>query len=131
MLSPEAPASGASESKASGSILIWYLAPLIVPLGRPLLELEPSMETKTISSADALLMAKRQEDHFFDRKAAAITGAKLQKVAVAFANADGGEIYIGVASQLRKKGGPELQTSKTITNISRPLRKSSRHYRWI
>ena len=37
------------------------------------------------------------EDHFNDRKAAAIKGAKLQKVAVAFANADGGEVFIGIA----------------------------------
>lgn len=57
------------------------------------------METKTISAADALMLATRQEDHFFDRKAAAIKGAKLQKVAVAFANADGGEAYVGIADE--------------------------------
>lgn len=55
------------------------------------------MDTKTISKDDALQLARKPEDHFFDRKAAAIKGAKLQKVAVAFANADGGEIYIGLA----------------------------------
>ena len=54
------------------------------------------MQTKTITAADALLLASRQEDHFYDRKASAIKGAKLQKAAVAFANADGGEIYIGI-----------------------------------
>jgi ATP-dependent DNA helicase RecG len=57
------------------------------------------METKTISAADALMLATRQEDHFFDRKAAAIKGAKLQKIAVAFANADGGEVYVGIADE--------------------------------
>lgn len=55
------------------------------------------MQTKTISKNDALALSQRAEDHFFDRKAAAIKGAKLQKVAVAFANADGGEVYIGIA----------------------------------
>lgn len=55
------------------------------------------MQTKTITLNDALEISKRAEDHFFDRKASAIKGAKLQKVAVAFANADGGEVYIGVA----------------------------------
>ena len=55
------------------------------------------MQIKTISSNDALAVASRQEDHFFDRKAAAIKGAKLQKAAVAFANADGGELFVGVA----------------------------------
>lgn len=57
------------------------------------------MQTKTISAADALSLAIRQEDHFFDRKAAAIKGAKLQKVAVAFANADGGEAFVGIADE--------------------------------
>jgi len=57
------------------------------------------MDTKTISATDALLLATKQEDHFFDRKAAAIRGANLQKVAVAFANADGGEIYIGITDE--------------------------------
>ncbi|MBL0352217.1 MAG: putative DNA binding domain-containing protein [Dechloromonas sp.] len=57
------------------------------------------MDTKTITNADALLLSTKQEDHFFDRKAAAIKGAKLQKIAVAFANADGGEAYIGIADE--------------------------------
>src|SRR5262249_45304254 len=56
-----------------------------------------NMHTKVISAADALELSKRKEDHFFDRKAAAIKGAKLQRVAVAFANADGGEVLVGVA----------------------------------
>lgn len=37
------------------------------------------MQTKKISDADALSFSKRQEDHVYDRKAAAIKGAKLQK----------------------------------------------------
>lgn len=57
------------------------------------------MQTKTISAADALSLAIRQEDHFFDRKAAGIKGAKLQKIAVAFANADGGEVFVGIADE--------------------------------
>lgn len=57
------------------------------------------METKIISTTDALFISSRQEDHFFDRKAAAIKGAKLQKIAVAFANADGGEIYVGILDE--------------------------------
>jgi len=36
------------------------------------------------------------ETHFFDYKSKAISTAKLQKVCVAFANADGGEVLIGV-----------------------------------
>ncbi|MGH8291249.1 MAG: ATP-binding protein [Steroidobacteraceae bacterium] len=55
------------------------------------------MQTKEISDADALSLSKREEDHFYDRKAAAVKGAKLQKAAVAFANADGGEVYVGIS----------------------------------
>ena len=57
------------------------------------------MRSKQISDADALTLATRQEDHFFDRKAAAIKGAKLQKIAVAFANADGGEVFVGIVDE--------------------------------
>lgn len=57
------------------------------------------METKKISADDALQLSTRQEDHFFDKKAAEIKGAKLQKIAVAFANADGGEVYVGIADE--------------------------------
>lgn len=57
------------------------------------------METKLISATDALHLSSKQEDHFYDRKAAAIKGAKLQKIGVAFANADGGEIYVGIADE--------------------------------
>jgi len=57
------------------------------------------MQTKIVSVADALSLAIRQEDHFFDKKAAAVKGAKLQKVAVAFANADGGEAYVGITDE--------------------------------
>jgi ATP-dependent DNA helicase RecG len=54
------------------------------------------MQTKVISKTDSLLLSTKPEDHFYDRKAAAIRGAKLQKIAVAFANADGGEVYVGI-----------------------------------
>jgi ATP-dependent DNA helicase RecG len=72
--------------------------------------------TKQISTADALSLATRPEDHFFDRKAAAVKGAKVQKVAVAFANADGGEFFVGVADDQdeadpakRWKGAPTIE----------------------
>jgi ATP-dependent DNA helicase RecG len=54
------------------------------------------VQTKTITGQEALAIATREEGHFYDRKATAVSGAKLQKAAVAFANADGGELYVGV-----------------------------------
>jgi ATP-dependent DNA helicase RecG len=74
------------------------------------------VQTKNITIVDSLLLATKQEDHFFDRKAAAITGAKLQKIAVAFANADGGEVYVGIADdkdepdpEKRWNGAPNIE----------------------
>lgn len=74
------------------------------------------MITKQISTADTLALATRPEDHFFDRKASAVKGAKVQKIAVAFANADGGEFFVGVADDQdeadpgkRWKGAPTIE----------------------
>ncbi len=55
------------------------------------------MKVKVLSDSDALVLCKRQEDHFFDRKALAVSGKKVQKISVALANADGGEVAIGIA----------------------------------
>lgn len=55
------------------------------------------MITRTISDEDAGKLCTRNEDHFFDRKAAQIQPSKLLKHVVAFANADGGELLVGIA----------------------------------
>lgn len=54
------------------------------------------IEEKDISENDALKLIKNEEGHFFDRKAKEISGRKLQVTAVSFANADSGEIFIGI-----------------------------------
>ncbi len=56
-----------------------------------------TMRTREISEADVLTLSTRDEDHFFDRKAIGVSGKKSQKIAVAFANADGGEFVVGVS----------------------------------
>jgi len=55
------------------------------------------MNKKTIDERDAEVLMSRDEDHFFDRKALVSSGMTVQKLAVAFANADGGEFVIGIA----------------------------------
>lgn len=55
------------------------------------------MFVTTINEQDAAELCQRPEDHFFDHKAFAIKPAKIQKISVAFANADGGEFIIGIA----------------------------------
>jgi len=55
------------------------------------------MRTREIAEDEALAISSREESHFFDRKACGISGKKVQKISVAFANADGGEFVIGIA----------------------------------
>jgi len=55
------------------------------------------MFIQTIDDFDAHELCVKDEGHFYDRKAFEIKPAKIQIVAVAFANADGGEIVIGIA----------------------------------
>ncbi|ANK98167.1 MULTISPECIES: AlbA family DNA-binding domain-containing protein [Rhizobium] len=54
-------------------------------------------EINRISKDDALALCTRPEGDLYDKKAAAIDGKKVEKIAVAFANADGGEFIIGIA----------------------------------
>ncbi len=54
------------------------------------------MKERQISKVDALVLCQRAEGHFFDRKAAEISGTKLQKLVVAFANADGARSSSGL-----------------------------------
>lgn len=51
----------------------------------------------TINEGEELL--RKQEDHFLDFKSKLITPAKLQESFVAFANTDGGELYIGIEDE--------------------------------
>lgn len=55
------------------------------------------METRVVTAEEALVLATRDESHFYERKSAQVSGRGVQKVCVAFANADGGELLIGLA----------------------------------
>lgn len=54
------------------------------------------MKEKVLDLNDVIQLSSRQESHFYDRKAKAIDGKKIQKIATAFANADGGDFIIGI-----------------------------------
>lgn len=54
------------------------------------------MKNLTIDKNDSDSLIQRDETHFFDQKSILISGAKVQKIAVAFANTDGGEFIIGI-----------------------------------
>lgn len=57
------------------------------------------MKVKEISLEDALILCKKEENHFFDKKAVNVSGINVQKIAVALANADGGEFLVGIADE--------------------------------
>jgi ATP-dependent DNA helicase RecG len=54
------------------------------------------MKTRVLSDSDVEALLRREEGHFLDFKSKDIDGKRLQKIAVAFANADGGEILLGI-----------------------------------
>lgn len=54
------------------------------------------MKIRNITKNEILEIAERDESHFYDNKAFAISGKGIQKISVAFANADGGEFIIGI-----------------------------------
>ncbi|HZE37658.1 MAG TPA: ATP-binding protein [Stackebrandtia sp.] len=54
------------------------------------------IETIAIDDAQAAKILTLREGHFSDMKAKAVRPAKLTKALSAFANADGGELYVGI-----------------------------------
>ena len=59
-------------------------------------------ENQILEQRELDQLLNRDEDHFFDLKSKDIKPAKLQESFVAFANADGGELYIGIEDQKYK-----------------------------
>lgn len=57
------------------------------------------MRERVVSNEDVSDFVGRQESHFFDIKSIAISGRGIQKIAVAFANADGGEFVVGIKDE--------------------------------
>lgn len=55
-----------------------------------------AIETKKVNAEQLQIIVRVEEGHFSDLKAIEITPAKLTKTIAAFANADGGELYVGI-----------------------------------
>lgn len=89
------------------------------------------MQVREVSTADALTLSSQPEDHFYDRKAAQIKGAKLQKIVCAFANADGGDVYVGIADDKdeadplkRWMGPPSMEEYNQLIQATLEIRPS-------
>ncbi|UBZ06168.1 putative DNA binding domain-containing protein [Salegentibacter mishustinae] len=61
------------------------------------------MKERKLSEKEIIQLCERDENHFYDNKAFEIKGDKIQKIAVAFANADGGEFIIGIKDKKEEK----------------------------
>ena len=64
-------------------------------------------EIVKISSAEVQKILQKEEGHFTDHKAIEISPASISKTVSAFANAAGGEIYIGVEEVVGENGAKE------------------------
>jgi ATP-dependent DNA helicase RecG len=73
------------------------------------------VRTIIISDPELDRIADRDESHFFDVKQHAASGKSIQKIAVAFSNADGGELIIGIKD--KKTGGSINTRWEGIKNI--------------
>jgi ATP-dependent DNA helicase RecG len=62
-----------------------------------------AIRTKHIDYKQAVKLLQSQEDHFLDFKAKEISPNKISKSIAAFANADGGDLYIGIDEDDEKK----------------------------
>lgn len=54
------------------------------------------MRERDLTAEEILDFAQRDESHFFDNKSSAVSGRKIQKIATALANADGGEFVVSI-----------------------------------
>jgi ATP-dependent DNA helicase RecG len=64
-------------------------------------------EIAKINAAEVLKILQKEEGHFVDHKAIDISPASITKTVSAFANAAGGEIYIGVEEVVGENGTKE------------------------
>ncbi|ALD64372.1 hypothetical protein AFL94_11070 [Arthrobacter sp. LS16] len=80
-----------------------------------------------MSSAEFESYISRDEDHFFDRKSAKIKPAKLSQSFSALANADGGEIFVGLEDDGTFVGFDSVEDTNEITQVAAEIM-SLRYY---
>ncbi len=73
------------------------------PVGSTIVRWDMAIAAETLPAAHVQKLLALEETHFADLKAVEIAPAKLSETICAFANADGGELYIGI-DENRKTG---------------------------
>lgn len=76
------------------------------------------MKVRLIDEGEIDGILERDESHFFDFKARETPPAKLQKAVVAFANADGGELIVGIADQKEAEGKGRLSGFSDLESMN-------------
>ena len=61
------------------------------------------MNVRDLNNEELASILERDESHFFDFKAREVAPRQIEKIAVAFANADGGELIVGI-SEINEAG---------------------------
>nr|WP_024834912.1 ATP-binding protein [Clostridium sp. 12(A)] len=61
------------------------------------------LESKNLTEAEVISLFNIEENHFNDFKSKAIDGNKLSRTISSFANASGGDIYVGIREENRSK----------------------------
>lgn len=87
-----------------------------------------SYQIRRISNDELNHFSTRQEDHFFDRKSAQIRPAKLSQTFSSLANADGGEIFVGLEDDGTFKGFASIEDANPTINVAADVL-SQRYYR--
>jgi ATP-dependent DNA helicase RecG len=74
------------------------------------------VKTRQLTLDEARELTVRAESHFFDRKSKGVQPRQVEKIAVAFSNADGGEFIVGMADDsdqpdpnLRWQGAADIE----------------------
>ena len=95
-----------------------------------------SIEIQTTSTAQRDLILDITEGHFSDVKAIEISPAKLTESVAAFANSDGGELYIGideigVAKQRKWRGFPNVEAANGHLQIFEQLFPLGKDFQYV
>ncbi|MBT2514519.1 helix-turn-helix domain-containing protein [Arthrobacter sp. ISL-30] len=79
------------------------------------------MDVTTLTLDQVRILSSTAEDHFQDRKSARIAPAKLTKTMSAFANADGGELLVGIEDDGTWAGLAEIEGFNGHLQAMEPL----------
>lgn len=76
------------------------------------------MRTTEIDDDELDAILERDESHFFDFKDSSVSGKSVQKIAVAFSNADGGEFIIGIRDKKDANGRDRWEGIASIEDMN-------------